>query len=1074
MQHSILIKHCKAIVKAVLLVLVIMTGVPGMYAAVPDYVSGTVDDESGEPLIGASVRLKGTKNAVVTDIDGKYRIRLTGAKPVLEISYVGYDPVEVKVTGPVANVTLKTTNQELEEVVVVAYGTQKKETVTGSISTVNNAEILKSSVPNMSAAIAGKLPGLTTMQTGGAPGKDDVQMYLRGAATTNDKNPLILVDGVPRESIREIDANEVASISVLKDASATAVFGVRGANGVVLITTRRGQQGKVTVNGSVRYSIQEFTRTPYRHDSWEYARLLNEARANEGQAPAFSDTELSYFDQWKDGSGPQDPEIRYWYPNTNWSKLFFRDHSNMVNANVNITGGSKKVSYFINAGYVHQGGMYNTEPTSRNGYDPQAKMNRYNLRSNIDYTFSSMVKASLDVSSFIEKVNGTNGLENVVWADAITERTTSPGPLTQEGIWLKSNYIIDGTDLSHARSGVVVKDPATTLESGYGHMNRRGYTLETRSGVNAIGSVTVNLDCLTKGLSIKGLASFESRGNATSAATRGFVTYGFERNPSGAVNPEDPSKPVIGYYTFDGASDSDPEISLSRSSRSWWFLNLQAQANYDRTFNDLHNVTGMVLFQRDLRENQGGDIPFNMIGLASRFTYGFDSRYLAEVNIGYNGTEQFAKGRRFGFFPAFSLGWVASNEKFFHSLSPVVTNLKLRASVGKVGNDGLGSTRFLYLDDIKLVYDGGSNTTSLGNYNVVQINMLGNPNITWETAWKQNYAIDLRLFNNLNLTFDYFIENRSDILIARRTVSQLSGYNSSVLPKVNMGKVKNQGYEITANYTFAGIKDFLLSFNGNLGYNNNKVIEADEPLLGADYYYRRRETGYSLGQGWGYLIDRSKGDGSGFFSSEDEIKSIGLDYQTGGGNPQPGDFIYKDLNGDGIINERDMAPMKDAQLVPKFTYGFGMSASWKGIDFSIMFQGIGKYSKLYNERGAFEELAPNYFSDFNDYRWNAERYAAGEKITSPRLAISGSTSHTANEFYYWDASYIRLKNIELGYTLPRNLTRKIAAKSVRVFVSGENVHTWSHMPTKSFDPEQSSVLNYPLLRTWTCGLNIEF
>ncbi len=1074
MHHLINLQTGKSFLRALLLSFVVFTGVTSALAQTPAEVHGVVSDESGEPLIGATVRLKGSKHAVVTDFDGNYKIAIDVNNPVIEFSYVGYEPKSVKVTSPELNVTLKSTTEQLDEYVVVAYGTQKKATVTGSIATVDNKEIIKSSMPNISAAIAGKLAGLTTMQSSGAPGKDDVQMYLRGAATTNDKNPLILVDGVPRESIREIDANEVASISVLKDASATAVFGVRGANGVILITTRRGQEGKVSVKGSVKYSIQEFTRTPYRHNSWEYARLLNEARANDGQAPMFSEQELAYFDAWKDGNGPEDPEIAYWYPNTNWNKMFFKDHSDMVNANVNISGGSKKISYFINTGYVYQGGMYKAESKDRNGYNPQAKMNRYNIRSNIDYTFSPIVKASLDVSSFIEKVNGTNGLENVVWADAITERPTTPGPLTQSGIWLKSNYIIDGSDLRPAKEGLIVKDPATTLESGYGHMNRSGYHLFTRSGLNAIGTVTVNLDFLTKGLSLKGLASFESRGNAELWATRSFVTYGFERNPSGRVHPDNPDKPLIGYYTFDGATDADSQISLGRSSSSWWFLNLQLQANYDRTFNDVHKVTGMVLFQRDLRENSSGAIPFNMLGVASRFTYSYDYRYLAEVNMGYNGTEQFAKGRRFGFFPAFSLGWVASNEKFFEPLSPVFTDFKLRASVGKVGNDGLGSTRFLYLDNIKIVHDGGSNTTSLGNYNIVQISMLGNPNIKWETAWKQNYAIDLKLFKSLNLSFDYFIENRSDILIARRTIPQIGGFNSSVLPKVNMGKVKNQGYEISASYTYAGPHDLLLTLNGNFGYNNNKVISADEPHLSEDYAYRYRETGYPLGQGWGYLIDYTKGDGTGFFSTDDEASELNLQYETGGGNPHAGDFIYQDLNNDGIINERDLAPMKDAQLVPKFTYGFGFSANWKGIDFSIMFQGIGKYSKLYNGRGAFEEILPNYFSDFNDYRWSAERYANHEKITSPRLTITGSTSHTKNEFYYWDASYMRLKNIELGYTFPRSLTRKLAAQSMRVFVSGDNVYTWSHMPTKSFDPEQSDVLNYPLIRTWTCGLTIEF
>jgi len=1081
----------------VLLLLAVLLAMPAAMAQGITHVTGTVTDNAGEPLIGATVREKGTKNVTATNVDGEFSLKLTSAKPVVEVSYIGYEPKRVTVTKPRLKIELSSSEEALDEVVVVAYGVQKKATVTGSISTIDSKEITKSSAPNVAAALAGKLPGLTTIQTNGAPGKDEVELFLRGAATSNETKPLILVDGIPRESIREIDANEIETISVLKDASATAVFGVRGANGVILITTKRGEKGQMNVNATVRYSLQSFARTPYRRDSWDYARLLNEARRNESQGVEFEDYEIALFDMWRDGNGPSDPSLRYWYPNTDWGNIYFKDNASMVQANVNVSGGTDKLQYFVNAGYVYQGGMYNTESSKVLGYDSQAKMNRYNLRANIDYQFSPMVRASLDVSSFIEKVNGTNGNNEAVWGDAITARTTSPGPLTEEGMYVRGNGTDDdGNVLVYGvRPNQVLHDPVQTLQSGYGNMNRSGYKLETRSGVNAIATLNVDLAKLTPGLSLRGVVSFESRGTNTTSALKGFVTYKFDRKPTavklngedyiinlpdGLTTPNGDNFIAHPIYTFDGDNEEDDELSLHRSTESWWFLNMQAQVNYNRTFADKHAVTGMVMFQRDLRENKKGAIPFNMIGLSARATYAFDSRYLAEVNIGYNGTEQFAPGHRFGFFPAFSAGWIVSNEKFMENLryNNILTKLKLRASIGKVGNDGLGEDRFLYLDNIDHAYHK-SNIPSLGNGGKIDIRMLGNPEIHWETAWKQNYAIDLTLFNNFDVTFDYYIENRSDILIKRNTVPLLSGLNGSQVPRLNMGKVKNQGFELAANYRIPIKKDFWVSVGGNFAYNTNEVIEADEARLGEDYAYRYRKTGYMMDQMWGYLIDYSVNpatgqDGSGFYNSKEEIAALGLKYETGGGAPQPGDFIYQDLNGDGVINDRDVAPIGYSKMLPKISYAFNLSAQFRGFDFSIMFQGTGKYSKYYDGRGIFEEEGSKYFPDMVDERWNEERYLAGEPISHPRLANSGSTSHVKNDYYIMDASYLRLKNAEIGYTLPAKLTRKAGMSKVRVYASGDNIYTWQHLHTNSFDPEQKNILDYPVMRTWSFGLNVEF
>ncbi len=1026
--------------------------------------SGIVTDKNGEPLIGAIVKEAGTKNMSVTDSDGKFSLNISKNKAILVFTYLGYTEIQAPASAHM-RIAMSPESKNLDEVVVVAYGAQKKETVTGSIASIDDKEIMKSSSPTVAAAIAGKIPGLTTLQSNGEPGRDNVTMYLRGVGTTNGATPLILVDGVPQESIRAIDANEIATLSVLKDASATAVFGVRGANGVILITTKRGEKGKATVHGSTTYSVQSFVRMPKALDSYTFATLNNEARSNEGKAVEFSESDLEKFAMWQNG-GPTNPDDRYWYPNTNWQNIIFKDHASMTRTNVNISGGTDRVQYFVNAGYLYQGGMYNTESKKQLGYDAQSKMNRYNFRSNLDINISKWVKASVDLSSFIEKVNRNNGVQDAMWADALTARPTAPGPTTV------SNYLVyDGVNYRQAKAGQVLFDPAQSASSSYGQLNRSGYSLATNSGVNATANATLDMGFLTPGLSLKGQVSFISRSTSVTTAAKSFVLYYYTRE----TNDEQ----KVPYYTFKGQDDEDGQISLSKYTNSNWFLNAQLQLNYDHIFGKKHDVKAMLLLQRDKEEKASTDLYYNMVGFSSRFTYAYDGRYMAEVNMGHNGSEQFSPDHRFGSFPALSVGWLVTNEHFFPQ-NNILNKMKLRASYGKVGNDKMGSGRFLYLDNISSSgsnYDYLLTMHSLGNGKKISISYIGNKNLQWETAWKQNYGIDLTLFKYLNLTFDYFRENRDNVLISRHTVPMIGGLTSSQLPRVNMGKVENHGYEATLNLIMPVTKNILWSLNGNMSYSKNKIKDFDEAIYGEDYAYRTRSTGYSVGQLWGYEIDYSKDmntgrDGTGYFYSQESIKKSGLTYEIG--NPLPGDFIYKDLNGDGKINNRDIAPIGYSSVLPRITFGFGTSIELYGFDISIMFQGVSKYSKYYSGWGIFEETGGKYFTDMHLNRWSAERYANGEKITSPRLANSTSTSHCANSYYIMDASYIRLKNFEVGYTLPKSITRKIKSENIRFYFSGDNLYTWTHLRTKSFDPEQNSLLTYPIMRNWNFGFNIQF
>jgi TonB-linked SusC/RagA family outer membrane protein len=476
----------------------------------------------------------------------------------------------------------------------------------------------------------------------------------------------------------------------------------------------------------------------------------------------------------------------------------------------------------------------------------------------------------------------------------------------------------------------------------------------------------------------------------------------------------------------------------------------------------------MILGQRDTWESTGGEIPFNVLGVAARATYGYDERYLAEVNMGYNGSEQFAPGHRYGFFPAFSAGWVISNEHFLKN-NRYITNLKLRASYGKVGNDKMGSARFLYQSDITLG-DGGP-LGSLGLGQTINQGLLGNPNITWEIAKKQNYGLDLQVLRDLNLSVDVFKERRSNILISRGTVPEFQGVPLGNIPKVNMGLVDNKGFEIELSYNRAFSKDFRVMVSGNYGYNHNTVKFLDESARDETYAYRYRSTGFSLNQSWGYKIDYSNGNG--YFNSKEELDSYLKTTTYGFGEPRIGDFKYIDLNKDGVVNDKDQAPIGYSNI-PRVIYGLSLTFEYKGFDLTTFFQGVGKYSSNYAHQGVYEYIIRGTYFDYHKTAWTPERYAAGEKVSYPALSTHSNTNHNANDFFVMNRSFTRLKNLVLGYTLPAGALKAVGVSKMRVYVSAQNYFTWAHLKMGHLDPENDASLGYPVTKMANFGLNITF
>lgn len=1033
-------------------------------------VSGTVQDQDGTPLIGVTVT-SSPSNGVVTDVNGKFTIKVpSGAE--LTFSYLGYKTVKVKVGARTTiNVKMESDSQQLEEQVVVGYGTQKKVSVVASISSVNSKELRQSSSPNLANALAGRLAGLTSLQSGGSqPGFDDADLYLRGASTTNGTRPLILIDGVPRDNIRTLDANEVATVSVLKDAAATAVYGVRGANGVILITTKRGEVGQTKLDISFDQSFQAFTREPERVDSWEFMTLRNEANRNDGMNEEYSGKMISRSLNPLMGLDPNDPDYalkaarrNYMYPNHDWYREIFKKWSPQSRVNINISGGTEKLQYFVNASYLHQGGNLHTEPKSKLGYDPQARMTRYSFRSNLDYNITKNFKAFLNLGSYIEKVGmpgtTTYGGDNKWMIRDLIHCTVGMKPMTV------------GPTTPDASLGYdVIPDkvirPVETDRSPFESVNRKGYRDETRTNLNASIGGEWNMTFITKGLSLKGMASFDAVANT--------ILGGDITEMSFATSVDEDNDQI--YFAAD--RELNGTLSLSKSGYTNYTVNLQGSLNYSRTFGK-HDVGAMILVQRDFWETNSAplNMPYNMMGMAARVTYGFDNRYLLDANMGYNGSEQFSPKNRFGFFPSFAVGWVVSNENFLKG-NKVITNLKLRASYGKVGSDKIGDNRFLYLDNHTYSSSGG---VAVGGYGTIYENRPGNYNLQWEVSKKQNYGIDLQLWSDWSITFDYFIEQRSKILKTQGMAPQFAGVPQ--WPYLNLGVVDNSGYELEINYNKSFNKDLFLSVKGNFSYNHNKVKFWDEVPYADGYYYKYRTTGQSLDQTFGYKIDWSNGNG--YFNTQEELDKYTEGYVDENGvehkgitynlstAPQLGDFKYIDQNGDGIIDEKDRVPIGYTK-VPRVSYGLNVSLNYKWFDFTVFLQGVGKYSSYYSGQGVYENIYQGTFFKYHKTAWTAERYAAGQKITYPRLSTGETCSKIQNDFFVMDRAFIRLKAIELGYTLPSNALRAIGINKLRVYFRGDNLVTWDRLRTSTTDPEQTDQIGYPIVKTFNFGFNVTF
>jgi len=1004
-------------------------------------VTGTVTDGS-EPLIGATVAVKGTTKAVLTDENGYFKLSVP-VKSYIVISYIGFETKEILITEQRSLQVRLVENNILEEVQIIAYGAQKKVTITGALSSIGSEELLKTPVGNMTTALMGKVSGLAGVQASGQPGADDAKLFIRGVGslTTGLSSPLVLVDGVER-SFSQLDPNDVEDITVLKDASATAVFGVRGANGVILVTTKRGASGKAKINVSTSYGWQTPSRIPEFANSYDYASAYVNAQRHDGKTEDVLAFSSDIIERFRTGS---DPIV---YPNTNWTDMLIKSSAMQTQHNFNISGGTEDVKYYASLGAFTQDGLFKT---FENGNDKGFKYNRYNYRINMDINVTKTTAVKINLGGYLNDKrepnynNGTYTNIKYLFRDVYTAV-----PFAGSGI-IDGKWIISDSKLFS------VGNYYDALNSYYG----KGYNNRTQNVLNFDFQLSQKLDSFTKGLKASVKGAYNSGVTVTKRREGRVNKYEAYYN----TNNELTLKKTQDYQVLNYKESTG-------QSRDWY---LEGALDYNRTFGD-HSLTALAMYNQSMiyyypnSPTEFVGIPRSYVGLVGRATYNYKVKYLLDLSVGYNGSENFAKGQRFGLFPASSLGWIISEEKFFERLKNVVSTLKLRGSYGIVGNDRVSnSSRFLYLPDKYLINSGnysfGTNTSTL--VPGAAESTKGNPNVTWETSAKQNYGLDAKfLSDRLSFNFDYFIEHRKDILLSR-TVSP--GYLAVTLPIANIGKVDNKGYEVSLKWDHR-INDLRYYIGANLSYAKNKVVFIDE--IQYPYNWMQIE-GKPVGQQFGYIFD-------GYFTESEAAnyeslkgKESGIPDQGSGYIPLAGDVKYRDLNGDGKIDEKDRAAIGKPRY-PLYTLGLNLGFSYKGFDLSMTWAGAFETSRLLSAtyRIPFGESNNSSLMKYMiEEAWTPEK---GDVAKAPALTFTNK-SHNYYDSDLWlrDASYVRLKNMEIGYTPPDKFVKSMKLGSLRVYASGYNLLTIDKL--KVADPEaDTNGQVYPLMKIINFGLKLGF
>ncbi|MBR1956786.1 MAG: TonB-dependent receptor [Bacteroidales bacterium] len=1041
---------------------VLMLLVSGQAFAQNIRVTGRVLDELGEGLIGAGVVIQGTTSGTVTDLDGNYELPSVPLGATLEFSCVGYATQAVQVTGAYLDVTMKPDTRLIDESVVVAYGQQTKVTITGAVTAVGGDALLKSPVANVANSLQGNLPGVSAVQPSGMPGADEPVIRIRGVGSLNSAEPLVLVDGVERP-FSQLDPNEIESISVLKDASATAVFGVRGANGVILVTTKRGEVGKASVTASASAAMQTISQFIDFTDSYTYGQMWNYTAITDAlpveQWPGtvkiadytpYADNGIRFsqdvMEHFRTGDMPTT------FPNTDWIDYIMNDKAWQEQANVNVSGGTEKVRYFVSAGILNQNSLLKTFSNNKNEtFDYQ----RLNYRANLDIEVSKYSQLSLTLGGRMQDRNTMGGGEGFLF-----RYLQGATPYAGIGVDEQGRHIVSDANIV----GPFDRDAL----SNYYDL---GYENQSTNALNFDIQYKLDLGFLVKGLDFKVKASYNSEYTAQKYRQNGYgtgLTYiATLVDGKEVLRKENVTWPI-------------PYSEGKWGSRNWY---AEASFNYNRRIGK-HNIGGLLLYNQSKSyypwDSDGSiyqSIPKGYVGLVGRVTYDYDTKYLLDLNIGYNGSENFAPGRRYGTFPSVSVGWIPSQEQWWAPMKNAISYLKFRASYGLVGNDSTNGARFLYLPGTWQFYNGsmtwnpqdrGANFGVNGNWlPAVKELTAGNPNVTWETATKINLGVDAGFFKDrLHAYVDFFWEDRRDILVSN--ASTLPAVTSLPANYVNEGRVKNHGFEVSLNWE-QKFGDFRYSISPNFAFARNKVIEMLEvPPM---YAYLSR-TGLPVGQRFGYDLFEFYEPGA---TEQRYLDKYGVEMPDQVSDIKPGDCVYVDLNGDNIIDANDQKPLGYTDN-PEITYSVNFNFQWKGLDFTMLWIGAEHVSRTLN--GYFRDQ----FGSTNTSaltQWVADNSWTEDNTNAilPRISFTNRV-HNNRDSQAWviDSRYVRLKNVEVGYTFtPKNSGSFF--NYIRVYASGNNLLTFADF--KGNDPEAPGSgldygVRYPMTRLFNLGAQFNF
>lgn len=993
-------------------------------------ISGTVRDVQGEPLVGVVVKTADGTSVGITNADGRFTVSYATVVKTLNFYMLGYAAATVNVKDNM-DVVLRYDAHNKDANIELGFTTMSKNDFSGSAAVLYGKQMQHSPVTDIRQTFSGNLPGLYANETYSEPARQSYSFYTRGITTTHANQPLVIIDGVicypgtQDYSLSYITPEEIEQVSVLKDAASQSLYGAEGSDGVIVITTKRGIKGKTQVNCYADFSMMEPTTKPSFINSWEYAEMRNQAAYNDGLGRNyyFSDQDI---ENYKNGT---DPVL---YPNTNWYKMNMKNFIPMERGGVNLSGGNDWITFYTNVNVLHDDGPLKTE--SGNG----KKSNEYhrnlhefwvNYRANLDFRFANWINATLNIAGNMKKEHtpGPAYFLDAIYPHLFTMPSTVYGPLTPT---------IDGATFPGDEVVVTQKDD----NSPYGMINRTGYTNYTVNNIYAKFGLNFDLNFLVKGLSVGGDVAYRSYSSSGLTTTKDYRRY--QRDMSAT------DLSFIRKGTLDNSS-----LVYGKNTDEFYDLYYKGNINYKFDIKEHHlNATAFGWYQH--YEFSRAEMPFDHALFGIDVAYNYAHKYMLRLDYATSGSEEFARSQRWVKTPAFSAAWVISEENFMKAV-PFITNAKIRVAYGKTANDRLGLPRYPYEDVI--TYNGS--TTAENRY--------GNPNIHAEAVKKSNIGIDLGFLNMIDFSFDIFNERCNNVVCTNTTtIPSFQGITLSSFPFTNSGKIKNHGFETSLSIG-RQYKDFEFKVGGNLAYAKDKIISNGENSLGDDYVYPYRVEGWSYGQTFGYLVDYSNGNGMYNFQSElDKAPTYSF------GTPRLGDLKYKDLNNDGKIDQKDQAPITRG-AIPQITYGISGYLRYKNFDMSFMFDGIGRYDRLYSGAGVWETDYDGIFGSLHRNAWTQDRWNNSEKITYPALSTKASVNHQASDYFVYDCSFFRLKSLEIGYTLPSSISKSIGLQTVRFVLNGQNLITWDHMKSSDFGP-QGSYLGVPVYRVYNIGLRASF